>query len=322
MWIEFLPNVGVLNLYLSAEDDMKEHIKLIQRHFGIQDKNPSQSSTDGFSILTWRSVKPASDLPDIWSAGFPMSANDLKDLAAIRCTSCRSILTNHAFERILDLPSSHWMELIDCWSCHQSEFAGITNSLTLLPSSQKLLPPANSLFVGLDQLLVCKDDVGNENLVERGNLVHCSKCSHFVGTVLGECHIGLAKHALLLEAPTDCFIPGPSPIRLLAHQLHELLQHHGSSKFILHSVDANERPQQMQLELLNWNLVSLLENGTLERVLKASWRTLPDISAVDPADFEHLYLDPITYQAILQTLSEDPHSLQHGLDSISNVIIM
>jgi hypothetical protein len=77
----------------------------------------------------------------------------------------------------------------------------------------------------------------------------------------------------------------------------------------------------MQLELLNWNLVTLLANGALERALKASWWTLSDLSAVDLTDCEHLHLDPIIYQATLQTLSGDPHSLRHGLNFISNVII-
>lgn len=39
------------------------------------------------------------------------------------CNECNSVV--HHFKRLKLLPNEHWIELLDCWSCHKQEFATV-----------------------------------------------------------------------------------------------------------------------------------------------------------------------------------------------------
>ena len=41
----------------------------------------------------------------------------------ILCGYCKEpLIEKNALKKILDMPSEHWVELIDCWMCHQENY--------------------------------------------------------------------------------------------------------------------------------------------------------------------------------------------------------
>ena len=80
----------------------------------------------------------------------PMSASALKaPIRAISCRACASDLIGFIgdcdkplFDRVMDLPSEYWQELIECWLCHPDQ-----ERLAVL-SGHKLRPLPRSLLSG------------------------------------------------------------------------------------------------------------------------------------------------------------------------------
>ena len=63
----------------------------------------------------------------------PLPASQLQGLENLACGSCGNILLNSTtssgpgspsgpIQRVVDLPSEHWQELVDCWMCHEEDF--------------------------------------------------------------------------------------------------------------------------------------------------------------------------------------------------------
>jgi hypothetical protein len=70
----------------------------------------SQSSTNvRLSISGSQSIPPRVSL---------LSARELATKSSIFCLECRSLFVELDNCKVLDLPSKHWKELLDCWACH------------------------------------------------------------------------------------------------------------------------------------------------------------------------------------------------------------
>src|SRR5581483_11321754 len=53
----------------------------------------------------------------------PLTACDLVNLRNVLCGSCGLVIVRDgALEKIMDLPSEHWAELLECWMCHQEDY--------------------------------------------------------------------------------------------------------------------------------------------------------------------------------------------------------
>ncbi|KAG0206230.1 hypothetical protein BGX33_007504 [Mortierella sp. NVP41] len=64
----------------------------------------------------------------------PLPASQLQGLVNLGCGSCGNILLSTSsddtttiasegpIKRVVDLPSEHWQELVDCWMCHEEDF--------------------------------------------------------------------------------------------------------------------------------------------------------------------------------------------------------
>ncbi|KAG0373687.1 hypothetical protein BGX24_011380 [Mortierella sp. AD032] len=65
----------------------------------------------------------------------PLPASQLQGLENLACGSCGNVLLNSTsnstttttstqgpIQRVVDLPSEHWQELVDCWMCHEEDF--------------------------------------------------------------------------------------------------------------------------------------------------------------------------------------------------------
>lgn len=81
------------------------------------------------------------DIPKPTESKFLTKIND------ISCRKCKISITTDTFRgssKYLiqkELPNKDWVDLIDCWSCHKSEFAVLTNKITLAHGDPSIILP-------------------------------------------------------------------------------------------------------------------------------------------------------------------------------------
>lgn len=98
-----------------------------------------------------------------------LNAKDLKDISSIHCRECNATLSNKAFPVVKDLPSEHWMELVECWICHETSEKEHSGKLQPIVARQNLLLVSNTY------LLFHPEDVQNVKLDSRCPLVNVSQ---------------------------------------------------------------------------------------------------------------------------------------------------
>ncbi|KAG0201989.1 hypothetical protein BGX28_005342 [Mortierella sp. GBA30] len=111
------------------------------------DPSSTQSSLLTLKMTALPNSSSASSLKSISSSDFPappLPASQLQGLENLTCGCCSSTLllkTNNndnntadeeqgsveaekrgPIRRVVDLPSEHWQELVDCWMCHEEDF--------------------------------------------------------------------------------------------------------------------------------------------------------------------------------------------------------
>ncbi|CAG8711058.1 7314_t:CDS:2, partial [Dentiscutata heterogama] len=101
----------ILNLPQTIETDDKPIITTSQDSFDIRLK-----------LRSYVRKKPAKQ-PSAKDILPPFSASELTKLKNIQCVYCKiPLLKTNAFSKIMDMPSEHWAELIECWMCHQEDY--------------------------------------------------------------------------------------------------------------------------------------------------------------------------------------------------------
>lgn len=276
MIIEHLKNIRKLYVYSESLDD--DALSLIQKHFIVNFK-PTEIVLGDQKVFTFSYVEPRKPL-DPPSFSSYSSPNLNGKIASSECTVCEQpLITLELIGTLLfkDLPSNYWMELIDCWSCHKSEFAVITNKVNFSEEKpavqQQILPASGVAHVGLDGIIFHKDDL-----------------AHFCnGQALGDHHVKVNKHSIRFKGEADI---GPvDSVSLLVGILHESMEAHGSHSFIISCFD-----QSVGLKVLNWS-VSLLDSvvDELRHAVKVH-------IVEDPADPEHVTVDKPTFQSLNERL--------------------
>jgi HECT-like Ubiquitin-conjugating enzyme (E2)-binding len=120
-----------------------------------QDFKPQNVNENAFSVRL-RLAQNTSVTHD--SETTILSAKDLKDIATIKCRECNATLSNKAFPVVKDLPSEHWMELVECWICHETSEKEHSGKL------QPIMAHPNLLLVSNTYLLFHPEDVKNVKL--------------------------------------------------------------------------------------------------------------------------------------------------------------
>ncbi|KAG9299506.1 hypothetical protein G9A89_020677 [Geosiphon pyriformis] len=88
----------------------------------------------------------------------PLSATEISTLRNILCSFCKaSLVKPNAFLKMMDLPSEHWLELIDCWMCHQEDYQQVQLG--------EFITKENVGMVGNTYIFVHPKDVLNDSLV-------------------------------------------------------------------------------------------------------------------------------------------------------------
>lgn len=163
---------------------------------------------------------------------------------SLECGGCGTELSLHA-TNFKPLPSEYWGELIDCWSCHRQEFAGITKDL----SDSLKLYPCNSFTILYSQYhFLIKL---NDNFILTEGVAKCSSCFHTLGGIV---HSDVVLVSILRTRAS------PGLQKFISHKILDAMQAHSSFSFCIN--------QRLYLQLVNWtSLVSSRNSDALFPVI-------------------------------------------------------
>lgn len=214
-----------------------------------------------------------------------------KNISCSHCGGCLIKLDKACFK---DLPNEHWLELLDCWSCHDNEFAPIAEralsseateghdvsdineaaashncgnscrkkSYRDLNNSNSglILPPEGKIYLGNGYFLMNQKDFNNEK---------CPHCKAELGEFINTTgHIKIYRDLIKFDSfPQETFL------NILMLRLLNTIDNHSTFHFILKS--RNEKG--IYLRPIHWNLhVFDLESGKWKTAFKLGYSGVGD----------------------------------------------
>lgn len=172
----------------------------------------------------------------------------------VRCGRCGCSLTDGGrLLRLKRLPGRDWMELVDCWSCHRSEFAPLTTRLNYSQDGNTILPSPGSLLVG-GMFLLANLEQDFEGMRATGG--RCPGCSHQVGEEVWQLgataatHIRLSRCEMQLESPELATPLIWSFAALVMEELRELIDSQGALSYAISSPSPDR--SVVLIRLLSW----------------------------------------------------------------------
>ncbi|SSD58648.1 uncharacterized protein SCODWIG_00409 [Saccharomycodes ludwigii] len=190
---EYLPRIGIVQISFTDNYEL-DHIteKQVLMKNGETFNLPHQVILDPGNDATSKNVKSLVNekvisirCKAVGGARLKSSANhstlcfyekwnsiELKKLHGffLVCNNCQEkVLDSIYYDKIYDLPSENWTELMDLWHCHKPD----ENVNFFYQSSMNNLIPANKeLFIGESYFLI---NNSNACLI-KGKLIECKKC--------------------------------------------------------------------------------------------------------------------------------------------------
>jgi hypothetical protein len=226
----------------------------------------------------------------------PCSKNLQAYCKDISCSNCGFNLFNVDKTCFKDLPNEHWLELLDCWSCHDNEFAPIAeralNTVTVAETESVnshshshdhdhdqccnkksyhdinnsngglILPPEGKIYLGNGYLLMNQKDFNHEK---------CPSCKAELGEfVMKTGHIKIYRDLIKFQS-----FPQESFLEILMHRILDTIDNHSTFHFILKNDE-----ERIYLRPIHWNLqVFDLESGKWTLAFKLGYSSLKASSA-------------------------------------------
>ncbi|KFH63273.1 hypothetical protein MVEG_10683 [Podila verticillata NRRL 6337] len=281
----------------------------------------------------------------------PLPASQLQGLNNVACGCCGQPLlatqdNKEAYgpiQRVVDLPSEHWQELVDCWMCHEEDFTELREGDLGARSGQAL--------VGGTYLLIHAENVNKSAVVieqdarivdwtkgtkRRWRPLACSRCLYPVGDGWYQSRledgsdlemIQVKFHKYMVRFVGQCpsigrslEIPRQRFLSYLAAEIFESARHHATYRFIVQ--DRVQGREMMLLWMLNWDS-TILTNQEPARDATMQWDASlsPDLSAQNSHDnrkaqkvMKVLYLKAPS-SSPSSSSSSDVKTLESGLDN-------
>ncbi|KAF9918799.1 hypothetical protein BX616_005609 [Lobosporangium transversale] len=250
----------------------------------------------------------------------PLPASQLQGLNNLFCGCCGSTLLKNRqpmseiamscgpIQRVVDLPSEYWQELVDCWMCHEEDFTELREGDLGARAEQALIGGTYILIHATDvdqDALIIEDDAQvidwTKGIKRRWRPLACTRCLHPVadgwyqsraedGTDLEMMQVKFHKYMVNFKG-TDVrnqlplHIPQPRFASYLAAEIFESARHHATYRFILQ--DRLRGEDMILLWMLNWDSTTIT-NQEPPRDSQIVWDTSlqPDLVSVN-LDINH-----------------------------------
>jgi hypothetical protein len=107
--------------------------------------NTTQNNSFWFRLELSRFLK---DVPVIKDANTTSCYENLDGVETISCRQCHTTLVSNLSQQISkQLPSEYWMELVECWICHETGDEGHGKVKTIYPTERMFLVGATYLLL-------------------------------------------------------------------------------------------------------------------------------------------------------------------------------
>ncbi|KAF9903766.1 hypothetical protein EC991_003369 [Linnemannia zychae] len=196
----------------------------------------------------------------------PLPASQLQGLENLACCSCGYFLLNstrngatHAstqgpIQRVVDLPSEHWQELVDCWMCHEEDFTELREGDLGARIGQALVGGTYLLIHAKDvdhDAVMIEEDARSidwtKGIKRRWRPLACSRCLSPVGdgwyqsrlengTDLEMIQVKLHKYQVRYHGKHEqksLAIPSQRFPSYVATEIFESARHHATYRFII-----------------------------------------------------------------------------------------
>ncbi|KAG0342423.1 hypothetical protein BG000_004720 [Podila horticola] len=299
-----------------ATSDQPHHVTLPARVFPTKTTLDPSSAHSPFLTLKLSSVPSiaspsTSSLTALGKSEFPpapLPASLLQGLNNLACGCCGLPLlasqdntdTIGPIQRVVDLPSEHWQELVDCWMCHEEDFTELREGDLGARSGQAL--------VGGTYLLIHAENVNQSAIVierdarvvdwtkgtkRRWRPLACSRCLSPVGDGWYQSRLEDGSDLEIIQVKFHKYmvrfvgqnpstgraleIPQQRFLSYLAAEIFESARHHATYRFIVQ--DRVHGHEMMLLWMLNWDS-TILTNQEPSRDSTVQWDTSlgPDLS--------------------------------------------
>ncbi len=227
--------------------------------------SPTCSLSNGIISITWS----CTTIVDVCH----FNQQEQKTLA--ECKNCGAQLISHSAQ-FKCLPSEYWDELLDSWSCHRQEFAGITKDL---PDPLKLSPSDSCTVLYSTHHFLMKV---NDNFIVTEDIAKCVKCLYT---------LGCTSKTDVVDIPVLRTRSSPGVQKYISWRIYETMQAHSSFYFCIN--------QQLHLHLINWScFISTRNSDCLFPVV------LLLNAPADDGSSEHIDIFDDDFAELLDILSE------------------
>ncbi|KAF9156527.1 hypothetical protein BG015_004437 [Linnemannia schmuckeri] len=227
----------------------------------------------------------------------PLPASQLQGLENLACGSCGNILLNPIvdstaqsppsgpIQRVVDLPSEHWQELVDCWMCHEEDFTELREGDLGARLGQALVGGIYVLIHAKDvdqRAVVIEEDARaidwTKGIKRRWRPLACSRCLSPVGdgwyhsrlengTDLEMIQVKFHKylvryHGRNQQTQQTLVIPRQRFSSYVATEIFESARHHATYRFIIQ--DRLQGRDMLLLWMLNWDTTIVTNQEPLQ----------------------------------------------------------
>ncbi|KAG0246701.1 ubiquitin-conjugating enzyme E2-binding protein [Mortierella sp. GBAus27b] len=277
------------------------------------DPSSTESSLLTLKLTALPNVQPSSSSLASEFPPLPLPAAQLQGLNNLGCGCCGNILLKHdsnqeggPIQRVVDLPSEHWQELVDCWMCHEEDFTELREG--------DLGARLGQALVGGTYILIHAANVNNSTVVieedaqaidwtkgvkRRWRPLACSRCLHPVGDGwyqsvredgqdLEMIQAKFHKYMIAFKGQNDdtglaLSVPRQRFMSYVAAEMFESARHHATYRFILQ--DRLKGQDMMLIWMLNWDSTVVTNQGVVQHANVAWDASLqPDLSTPATTD--------------------------------------
>ncbi|KAF9134740.1 hypothetical protein BGW39_005994 [Mortierella sp. 14UC] len=225
----------------------------------------------------------------------PLPASQLQGLENLACGSCEAILLNSTsngttaastqgpIQRVVDLPSEHWQELVDCWMCHEEDFTELREGDLGARLGQALVGGAYLLIHAKDVdhgAVLIEEDARSidwtKGIKRRWRPLACSRCLFPVGdgwyqsrlengTDLEMIQVKFHKYQVHYHGKHEQKSLAISHQRFpsyVATEIFESARHHATYRFIIQ--DRLQGRDMLLLWMLNWDTTIVTNQEPLQ----------------------------------------------------------
>ncbi|KAG0291130.1 hypothetical protein BGZ96_005464 [Linnemannia gamsii] len=232
----------------------------------------------------------------------PLPASQLQGLENLACSSCGNTLLNSSttttstnsapqsppsgpIQRVVDLPSEHWQELVDCWMCHEEDFTELREGDLGARLGQALVGGTYLLIHTKDvdqHAVMIEEDARSidwtKGIKRRWRPLACSRCLSPVGdgwyqsrlengTDLEMIQVKFHKylvryHGRKQQTQQALAIPRQRFFSYVATEIFESARHHATYRFIIQ--DRLQGHDMLLLWMLNWDTTIVTNQESLQ----------------------------------------------------------